>query len=82
MSNLRNATMEATVYFEKDGKFIPMLSKTIRFKTLSTAQRSLKCALGRHMGNLHNFYGYGVEIKFKCLLQGSDDEIMNGNIKL
>ena len=74
--------MEATVYFEKDGKFIPMLSKTIRFKTLSTAQRSLKCALGRHMGNLHNFYGYRVEIKFKCLLQGSDDEIMNGNIKL
>ena len=52
--------MEATIYFEKDGKFIPMLSKTIRFKTLSNAQRSLKCALGRHMGNLHNFYGYGV----------------------
>ena len=74
--------MEATVYFEKDGKFIPMLSETIRFKTLSTAHRSLKCALGRHMGNLHNIYGYGVEIKFKCLLQGSGDEIMSGNIQL
>ena len=74
--------MEATVYFEKDGEFIPMLSKTIRFKTLSNAQRSLKCALGRHMGNLHNFYGYEVEIKFKCLLQGTGEEIMNGNIKL
>ena len=74
--------MEATIYFEKDGKSIPMLSKTFRFKDYSTAQRSLKCALRRRMGNLHNFYGYGVEIKFKCLLQGSDDEIMNGNIKL
>ena len=74
--------MEATVYFEKDGKFIPMLSKTIRFKTLSTAQWGLKCALGRHMGNLHNFYGYGVKIKFKCLLQGSGEEIMSGNIQL
>ena len=74
--------MEATVYFEKDGKFIPMLSKTIRFKILSNAQRSLKCALGRHMGNLHNFYGDGVEIKFRCLLQGTGEEIMNGNIKL
>ena len=74
--------MEATVYFEKDGEFIPMLSKTIRFKTLSNAQRSLKCALGRHMGNLHNFYEYGVEIKFRCLLQGTGEEIMNGNIKL
>lgn len=74
--------MEATVYFEKDGEFIPMLSKTIRFKALSTAQRSLKCALGRHMGNLHNFYGYGVEIKYKCLMKGSDAEIMSGSIKL
>ena len=74
--------MEATVYFEKDGKFIPMLSETIRFKTLSTAQRSLKCALGRHMGNLHNFYGYGVEIKYKCLMKGSDAEIMSGSIQL
>ena len=74
--------MEATVYFEKDGKFIPMLSKTIRFKTLSTAQRSLKCALRRHMSNLHNFYGYGVKIKFKCLLQCSGEEIMSGNIQL
>ena len=74
--------MEATVYFEKDGEFIPMLSKTIRFKALSTAQRSLKCALGRHMGNLHNFYGYGVEIKYKCLMKGSDTEIMSGSIQL
>ena len=82
MSNLRNETMEATVYFEKDGEFIPMLSKTIRFKTLSTAQRSLKCALRRHMGNLHNFYGYGVEIKYKCLMKGSGTEIMSGNIQL
>lgn len=74
--------MEATVYFEKDGKFIPMLSETIRFKTLSTAHRSLKCAIGKHMDNLHNFYGYGVEIKFKCLLQASDKEIMSGSIQL
>lgn len=74
--------MEATVYFEKDGKFIPMLSKTFRFKNYSTAQRSLKRALGKHMGNLHNFYGYGVEIKFKCLLQASGMEIMSGSMKL
>lgn len=74
--------MEATIYFDKDDKFIPMLSKTFRFKDYSTAQRSLKCAIRKHMGNLHNFYGYGVEIKFKCLLQGTGDEIMNGNIKL
>ena len=74
--------MEATIYFEKDGKFIPMLSKTFRFKDYSTAQRSLKCAIGKHMDNLHNFYGYGVEIKFKCLLQASDKEIMSGSIQL
>ena len=74
--------MEATIYFEKDGKFIPMLSKTIQFKDYFTAQRNLKLALRWHLANLHNFYGYGVEIKFKCLLQGTGEEIMNGNIKL
>ena len=74
--------MEATIYFEKDSEVIPELSKTIQFKDYFTAQRNLKLALRWHLANLHNFYGYGVEIKFKCLLQGSDDEIMNGNIKL
>lgn len=74
--------MKATIYFEKDEKFIPMLSKTFRFKDMSSAKRSLKCALGRHMGNLHNFYGYGVQIKFSVLIQGSGEEIMNGSIEL
>lgn len=74
--------MEATIYFEKDGKFIPMLSKTFRFKDYSIAQRSLKCAIRKHMGNLHNFYGYGVQIKFKALMQGNDVEILSGNINL
>ena len=74
--------MEATIYFEKDGKFIPMLSKTIRFKDFSTAKRSLKCALRKHMNNLHNFYGYGVEIKFSALMKGNGVEILSGSIKL
>ena len=74
--------MEATIYFEKDGKFIPMLSKTIQFKDYFTAQRNLKLALRWHLANLHNFYGYGVEIKYKCLMKGSDAEIMSGSIKL
>ena len=47
--------MEATIYFEKDGKFIPMLSKTIQFKDYFTAQRNLKLELRWHMANLHNF---------------------------
>ena len=74
--------MEATIYFEKDGEIIPELSKTIQFKDYLTAKQSLKLALRWNLANLHNFYGYGVEIKFKCLLQGSGEEIMNGSIKL
>lgn len=74
--------MEATIYFEKDGKFIPMLSKTFRFKDYSTAQRSLKCAIRNHMGNLHNFYGYGVQIKFSALMKDNGVEILSGNIIL
>ena len=74
--------MEATIYFEKDGKFIPMLSKTIRFKDYSTAERSLKCEIGKHMGNLHNFYGYGIQIKFIALMKGNGVEILSGSIKL
>ena len=74
--------MEATIYFEKDSEVIPELSKTIQFKDYFTAQRNLKLALRWHLANLHNFYGYGVEIKYKCLMKGSGTEIMSGNIKL
>lgn len=74
--------MEATIYFEKDEKFIPELSKTIQFKDYLTAKQSLKLALRWNLANLHNFYGYGVEIKYKCLMKGSDAEIMSGSIQL
>ena len=74
--------MEATIYFEKDSEVIPELSKTIQFKDYFTAQRNLKLALRWHLANLHKFYGYGVEVKYKCLLKGSDTEIMNGSIQL
>ena len=74
--------MEATIYFEKDSEVIPELSKTIQFKDYFTAQRSLKLALRWHLANLHNFYGHGVEIKYKCLMKGSDAEIMSGSIQL
>ena len=74
--------MEATIYFEKDSEVIPELSKTIQFKDYFTAQRNLKLALRWHLANLHKFYGYGVEVKYKCLMKGSDAEIMNGSIQL
>ena len=74
--------MEATIYFEKDSEVIPELSKTIQFKDYFTAQRNLKLALRWHLANLHNFYGYGVEIKYKCLMKGSGTEIMSGNTQL